>query len=229
MIEQDYKVRLEVKNSLGLRNSITKTLEINHKNLPPVAFFKTSSIGGNTKSTIRFDAWGSRDLETIPSRLLMRWDFNADGIFDTDFTMGPEMYHRFEEPGQFPVVLEVKDEGGLTDTYSQMVYISPGTGRSDILLDKRGYNREYYGIVEVGHQWWFSKNLTVYSYERYQQVPYNGDEKNAIPFGYLYPRGVLDVACPDGWRVPSRADCAITASTGQQPGNWRSPRWVRGI
>lgn len=206
VIEQDYMVKLEVKNSLGLRNSLIRKLEINHKNLPPVAFFKTSSAGGNTKSNIRFDAWGSRDFETIPSKLLMRWDFNADGIFDTEYAMGPEMYHRFAESGQFPVVLEVKDEGGLTDTYSQMVCISASANPTDILLDKRGVNWEYYGIVQVGHQWWFARNLSVYGKKKYQQEAYNNDEENMPLFGYLYPKVVLDTACPTGWRVPSRAD-----------------------
>jgi len=198
-------VKLQVMNYLGLINETTKEIFINHKNEPPVALFKTSSMGGNTHSIIRFDSWGTRDFETTTSNLLFRWDFNADGIFDTEFAKGPEVYHRFEEAGQFNVMMEVKDDGGLTDTYSQLIYISEGTSKSDILVDKRGSSWEYYGIVEVGHQWWFSKNLSVQNYQ-YEQVSYNFIGKNSILFGYLYPLGVLDHACPEGWRVPSRKD-----------------------
>lgn len=212
MVEQIFSVRLEVRNSLGLKNSIIKKLDINHKNLPPKAFFVTSSPGGNTRSSIRFDAWSSSDLETIPSQLLMRWDFDADGIFDTEFAKGPEMYHTFSKPGEFAVRLEIMDEGGLTATCSQMMYISEGTARTDILLDKRGVAYEYYGITEVGGQWWFAKNLKVARDDLYKQVSYQSDEKYPNYFGCLYLRKVLDTACPQGWRVPSREDWDILFS-----------------
>ncbi|MFA6126164.1 MAG: PKD domain-containing protein [Bacteroidales bacterium] len=203
--EKKYVVKLQVMNYLGLINEITKELLINHKNEPPVASFKTSSIGGNTHTVIRFDSWGTRDFETTTSNLLFRWDFNADGIFDTEFAKGPEIYHRFDEAGQFNVTMEVKDDGGLTDTYSQVVYISQGNNQTDILIDKRGMSWEYYGTVQVGHQWWFSRNLAVQNYQ-YEQVSYNYGKGNTLLYGYLYRIGVLNFVCPEGWRVPTRKD-----------------------
>ena len=192
-------VRLEVQNYRGLINEVVKSIMIGHKNQPPVASFVASSIGGNTTTKIRFDLWGSRDPENSPSELLSRWDWNGDGVWDTDFSDKMEVYHIFSEPGVYTVQLNIMDQGGLIDTISKIISIGSGTNQTDILLDKRGGSGwQYYGIVKIGTQWWFAKNLEL-----------TGTSRNPnyyLDYGCLYPFIELPSVCPDGWRVPTKED-----------------------
>lgn len=196
-----HPVRLEVKNYRGLTNQVVKEIQVRHRNQPPIAMFAVSSFGGNTLTRIRFDLWDSRDPENSPSELLSRWDWNGDGVWDTDFSNTMEVFHVFSEPGIYPVQLNVMDEGGLTDTVSKTIRIGNGTNQTDILLDKRGYTGwKYYGIVKIGDQWWFAKNMGIKGF--YSQT----SDYNYIDYGRLYSFGELPSTCPDGWRIPTRKD-----------------------
>jgi uncharacterized protein (TIGR02145 family) len=196
-----HSIRLEVKNYRGLINQVVKDVLIGHRNKPPVASFVASSIGGNTTTKIRFDLWGCRDPENSPSELLSRWDWNGDGVWDTDFSDAMEVFHIFPEPGIFPVQLNIMDQGGLTDTVSKTISIGNGTNQTDILLDKRGGSGwEYYGIVKIGEQWWFAKNLEFMNGSNTSKYHYNLD------YGCLYSSGELSSICPEGWRIPTKED-----------------------
>jgi uncharacterized protein (TIGR02145 family) len=200
-----HPVRLEVKNYRGLTNQVVKQVLVGHKNQPPVASFAASSIGGNTTTKIRFVLWGSRDPEDSPSELSSRWDWNGDGTWDTEFSNTMEVYHVFAEPGIYPVVLNIMDRGGLMDTASKTISIGIGTNQTDILLDKRGGSGwQYYGIVKIGSQWWFAKNLEVMGTTR---NPYYYAD-----YGCLYASNSLSSVCPDGWRVPTKEDWNILLS-----------------
>ncbi|MCX6223653.1 MAG: hypothetical protein NTV01_02685 [Bacteroidia bacterium] len=196
-----HSVRLEVKNYRGLINQVVKEVLIGHRNKPPVASFVASSIGGNTRTQIRFDLWGCRDPENSPSELLSRWDWNGDGVWDTDFSYTMEVFHVFSEPGIYPVKVNIMDEGGLTDTARKTISIGTGTNQTDILLDKRGASGyEYYGTVRIGDQWWFAKNL------EFQHTNSQGSGYYQMDFGRLYPANNLSFVCPDGWKVPTKED-----------------------
>jgi len=205
--ETRQSVRLQVKNYLGLINEVVKEVQINHKNLPPVAIFEASSIGGNPHTRIRFDYWDSRDLETSPSQLLARWDWNGDGVWDTDFSNTIEVYHVFPDPGIYPVQLNIMDAGGLSDIVSKTIYIGNGTNDTDILLDKRGTGGyEYYGIVKIGDQWWFARNLQVQDGRFYNQSYYDQNWSVFPDYGCLYPIVTMRPLCPEGWRIPTKED-----------------------
>jgi len=193
-------VCLEIKNYRGLYNRVVKEISIGHRNQPPVASFAASSIGGNTQTRIRFDLWDCRDLENSPSELLSRWDWNGDGVWDTGFTNNMEVFHVFTEPGVYPVKLNISDQGGLMDIATKTIYIGSGTNLTDILLDKRGTGGwEYYGIVKIGDQWWFSKNLQLIVNELVSGFCYSD-------YGCLYPSTQLQSLCPAGWRIPTKND-----------------------
>ena len=60
-----------------------------------------------------------------------------------------------------------------------------------------------YGIVEVGDHIWFAENL---KYKTPKSLCFNKKEANCQKLGRLYPYDELDIACPEGWRVPNIKD-----------------------
>ncbi len=204
--EREYWVRLLVKNSKGLENSYMKRYWMFHQNRPPIARLNASTFGGNTRTEFRFDAWPSKDTEDSPSQMLNRWDFDGDGIWDTELSNELVVFHTYNKPGSYQLTLEIIDRGELKDTAFETIYIGDNDFETGRILDKRGNKWEYYGTIRIGDQWWMSKNLSVDYPKFYGNVPYNWDGSIVLRFGYLYGPPLMYAACPDGWKIPSRDD-----------------------
>ena len=84
-------------------------------NTPPVAIFSISPSEGTTDTLFKFNASASYDLDDIPESLEVRWDWNNDGFWDTNYSTAKLAWHRFSVPGWQVVNMEVKDSGGLTN------------------------------------------------------------------------------------------------------------------
>lgn len=65
--------------------------------------------------TVTFDASKSSDLEDDDASLELRWDFDNNGVFDTDWLSSPDKTYDyiFTIPGFYEVILEVKDQDGM--------------------------------------------------------------------------------------------------------------------
>lgn len=63
-----------------------------------------------------------------------------------------------------------------------------------------------YIIVEIGDQTWFANNL---NYETGDSWWYNNSESNGEIYGRLYTWDTAQIACPEGWRLPSDDDWKI--------------------
>lgn len=109
----EYNVTLEVLDSGGLTNISRITVEV--VNEPPVPFIAVGHILGDLLTTFVFDCSGSFDLEDPLSVMSVRWDFNGDGIWDTNWSTDKVAYHQYSAPGNYTVVLEVRDSQGLTN------------------------------------------------------------------------------------------------------------------
>jgi hypothetical protein len=83
-------------------------------NTPPAASFIADSYHDDLTKTFVFDGSTSTDLEDPLSALQFRWDWNGDGIWDTDWSSDPVAHHQFSAPGNYLVRLQVRDRGGLT-------------------------------------------------------------------------------------------------------------------
>jgi len=94
------------------------------KNTAPVAIFTVEPATGNTGTIFVFDASSSSDAEDQISQLQIRWDWENDGTWDTDFSTQKIIQHQFTASGTYTVILEIKDIEGLRDTYSTQVFIS---------------------------------------------------------------------------------------------------------
>lgn len=205
-MEKEYRVRLVVKNSQGLENSLTKTFWVHHQNRAPIARINTSSYGGNTQTEFRFDAWPSSDTEEAPSQMWNRWDLDGDGHWDLDWSHDMEVFHSYSTPGVYNLTMEIMDRGGLSDTVQETIYINTTNFETGRILDKRGSKWEYYGTVKIGNQWWMTKNLSV-DYPKFYDNKIINEDLSQIPhFGFLYTPPFIYAACPEGWKIPSKQD-----------------------
>jgi uncharacterized protein (TIGR02145 family) len=187
-------------------------LRVYHKNRHPAASFSVSSLTGNLNTRFRFDSWSTRDPESSPTQMTYRWDFDGDGNWDTDYMAELITMHQYDKPGVFRTRMEVKDPLGELDTISKWIYISKGTNPTEIIDDRRGEFREYYGTVRIGDQWWFTRNMAIHDTVRFYQFFYDNEWQEYYDNGNLYLHFYVTGICPAGWRVPSKEDWDILFS-----------------
>ncbi len=199
-------VRLQVKSYRGLTNDTVMKIRLYHKNQPPRANFKVSTFTGNTKTNFRFDCWWCRDQESSPTEMLYRWDYDGDGVWDTEPVHDVITYHQYANPGVYKATLLLTDPPGDTDTCSITIHISNGTNLTGICEDSHGLNYEYYGTVLIGDQWWFSKNVCFGDTALWYRYPVTNNWPAYFEYGHLYSLGGTGNCCPPGWRVPTRQD-----------------------
>lgn len=118
------RIRLEVRDAGGLTSTATQTIEVT-ENGPPTASFAVNPSMGDTETMFELDASGSSDPDDDASSLEVRWDYDDDGVWDTEFQATLTSTHRFELGGGYRIRLEVRDQAGATATSSQQVMVFP--------------------------------------------------------------------------------------------------------
>jgi len=73
-------------------------------------------------STVFFDGVDSYDPDGMITGY--RWDFNGDGLYDTDWNENGVQTHVFTSVGIYTTILEVRDDSNHTDTIEAVVDIS---------------------------------------------------------------------------------------------------------
>ena len=190
-------------------------------NLPPMAKLTAFPSFGDSTLLFEFNAGESEDDRSFSISLQYRWDFNEDGVWDTEFTKSSAITHRFIHPGIYSVAVEVRDIDGLSATARDTVTVFGMNREIDTLTDSRDGNR--YRIVRLGGRWWMAENLrygvviptdreqtendTVEMYRLdhtlqsdtiggiylwYEALNYNPDD----------PQGI----CPEGWHIPAKPE-----------------------
>jgi len=81
----NYVVKLEVKDTDGLTGSTTKLLRVTSANIKPTALFTVTPQSGQIGTVFSFDASSSTDPEDATELLEVRWDWENDGIWDTEY------------------------------------------------------------------------------------------------------------------------------------------------
>lgn len=207
-----HKLILTVTDELDLSNSCTKELYVIRENKPPSPGIVLSTPYGNINTNFYFSAWPSSDDVTIPSEMLIRWDFEGDGIWDTGWTYEKTVFHQYLLPGTYWVTLEAEDEGGEKAMTKSRIMVSSSTAQTGYIRDMRDY--KYYGTVRIGDQWWMSDNLDyrvdskTYKEYRHIQECYDCDLYGAIyrvdvAIEYIQDGNNL---CPHGWHFPTKED-----------------------
>ena len=81
-------------------------------NSRPTAILSIDPPEGNTRTLFTLDASASDDAETEKNRLLVRWDWESDGVFDTPFNATKIVERQFPIQDTYTITLEVKDHLG---------------------------------------------------------------------------------------------------------------------
>ena len=102
---------------------VTVTAGLPGDQAPTASFVATTGAG----LSVTLDATASTDPETPPASLLVRWDFENDGAWDTDWTTDRVAEHTFPSTGSWTIRLGVKDATGQTDTATQTVTLATAT------------------------------------------------------------------------------------------------------
>lgn len=116
-----YTVRLEVEDNCQETTTISHQVQVVDE--PPHAFLNVLTSLANVSVFVQFDGRDSWDLETVSSDLLARWDWEDDGIWDTDWLVALWNGHQFDEPGTYTIRLEVMDNNGQVDNATGQVEI----------------------------------------------------------------------------------------------------------
>ncbi|MDD4645883.1 MAG: PKD domain-containing protein, partial [Bacteroidales bacterium] len=139
-----------IDHETGLFNSITKKFYVASENFPPKAKILAGSRFGNTLTKFYFDSWATLDDIQGPSTLDVRWDFDGDGVWDTSFSKEKIVFHQYELPGEYYVILQARDDEGLMSVDQYKVYVSGNTNQTGYIKDKR--DGQFYGTVKLGNQ-----------------------------------------------------------------------------
>ena len=90
----------------------------------PNAAFTTSPLAGTLATHFDVDASPSSDAEDQLSSLIVRWDWESDGAWDTAWAKVKTATHQYSSEGIYNITLEVMDSGGLTDTITHSVAVN---------------------------------------------------------------------------------------------------------
>jgi PKD repeat protein len=108
---------------LGSTSQFSAPFNIGVCNNPPTAAFTYTPKNVYTCKQVSFDASSSSDAEDPLSALQVRWDWENDGTFDTNFSSQKTAQYRFSSPGVYTTRMEVQDTGGLVDATSHQITV----------------------------------------------------------------------------------------------------------
>jgi uncharacterized protein (TIGR02145 family) len=93
-------------------------------NTIPTAEFTISPSFGTTDSIFVFDASGVKDIEDAEEDLQVRWDWESDSIYDTDFSTNKVAEHKYDIGGAYYITMEVKDTRGMTNRTTEFLRVN---------------------------------------------------------------------------------------------------------
>jgi parallel beta-helix repeat protein len=96
-------------------------------NDPPMASFTVTPPFGGVGTIFTVNASSSHDLEDPVDSLEVRWDWESDGTWDTDWSEEKLATHSYQAPGDFTIHVQVRDTGGLTNGTTRTVEVRADT------------------------------------------------------------------------------------------------------
>lgn len=199
--------------TIGLCNNCSED------SLPPVARFSAFPTVADTTLSFEFNAVSSEDDNTLYFALQFRWDFETDGIWDTNFEYEPIAVFRYSSSGIKTVTMEVKDSENKSSQATLQVEVKSANRSVDTLIDPRDNQR--YRIVKIQNDWWMAENLNFGEFipANMEQIDNQIAEKyylfdDSIKYRSLggiyrwaeamnYSAGKVQGLCPPGWHIPS--------------------------
>ena len=93
-------------------------------NTAPTAVFTYTPVSGNMCTCFGFDASASTDAEDAVASLEVRWDWDGNGMYDTEWSTAKTTSRRLGSAGLHPVRVQVIDSKGVTDATMHVVSVS---------------------------------------------------------------------------------------------------------
>ena len=119
-----YTVRMEMQDTGGLTANATKALTVSSTNLPPrIQGVEVSPATGTNETTFNFTVLVTDDHDSA-SAIQVRWDWENDGTWETNWSTGKTAQHRFLVAGNYTVAIEAKDTSGALSVDSVAVRVS---------------------------------------------------------------------------------------------------------
>ncbi|MCD6345889.1 MAG: hypothetical protein J7L96_00570, partial [Bacteroidales bacterium] len=97
---------------------------VEKRNTLPVALFTITPPYGNVDTVFVFDAGECRDMEDPTELLEVRWDWESDSIFDTEYSATKLIEHQFDIGTTYYITVEVRDTKGATATKTDRLRVS---------------------------------------------------------------------------------------------------------
>ena len=111
------------------------SVNVTYNNTPPNALFTVTPTEGNVSTTFLVDASSSSDLEDPTADLSVRWDWENDSVWDTALTTTKTGQHIYGLPGNYTIRLEVWDTGGLFNSTTRQVNVTPESVQPTLPLE----------------------------------------------------------------------------------------------
>lgn len=213
-----FNIKVRVYSDEGLFKEGEVELVVSRANRKPTAKILKNMRFGNILSSFEFNAWESSDVENTPSELKARWDFEGDGVWDTQFSFEKIIRRVYQDPGKYDITLQILDKEGLRDVISTDIHVSPHTNPMSYFVDVR--DEQDYGMVQIADSWWMGENLNFQPRKKVgpgKTITWCYDDNSAIcdvlgklyfgqTIGIEYNGADDDNICPRGWHLPSRAE-----------------------
>jgi len=92
-------------------------------NAPPTVDFTWTPATGDNTTVFSFTATASDDHD-LSSAIQVRWDWQGDGVWDTQWSTTKTASHQYHSAGNKTVIIEAMDSGGLASTKSHVVRVT---------------------------------------------------------------------------------------------------------
>jgi len=89
----------------------------------PTAIYTVLPDSGDIYTQFMFDASLSHDVEDALDLLSVRWDFDNDGAWDTQWSYAKTSSHTYSDTGYYSPMLQVRDSDGGLDSTTKQVHL----------------------------------------------------------------------------------------------------------
>ncbi|MBN1592845.1 MAG: PKD domain-containing protein, partial [Candidatus Coatesbacteria bacterium] len=128
-------VRLTPVNVVGSTADDAIIFTFKTDNMPPVAQFTVNPPSGSSMTLFEFDASDSWDVEDDADDLRFRWDFDSDGIYDTELSYQKTANHLYSSSGAKEVTLLAMDTEGATGTKTDTLLVGNSAPSASFTFD----------------------------------------------------------------------------------------------
>lgn len=188
---------------------------------PPVALLEIYPTTGDSTTLFEINSSESFDDNSLDPSLEFRWDFDNNGIWDTEFEKNPVTLQYFAIPSTYHIKVQVRDQDGLTSITTDSINVFGQNPDVSILIDSR--DGKVYRIVKIGKRWWMAENLRFGNpidhwtqAQKDNQITetycWQGSLDNQVYHVYSWHEAMnhnhddLQGICPVGWHLPTKIE-----------------------